>query len=84
MNAKVILLIVILSLFLILTLQNADVAVFNVFFWQIEMSRIVFMYLAGLFGFLLGFILAKMSKKTVHHAPEPPEPHKERSTSGEV
>jgi uncharacterized integral membrane protein len=80
MNAKIILLIVILSIFLILTLQNAEVAVFNIFFWQVEMSRIVFMYLAGLFGFILGFIIAKISRKKTQPAPELQHPQKDEPT----
>jgi uncharacterized integral membrane protein len=83
MNAKIILLIVILSLFLILTLQNAEVAVFNIFFWQVEMSRIVFMYLAGLFGFILGFIIAKIGRKKTQPVSEPQHTQKDEPTIGE-
>jgi uncharacterized integral membrane protein len=61
MNAKIIIIIVVLSLFLILTLQNTDVAFFKVFFWNIEMSRIVFMFISLLIGFIAGFIVAKVT-----------------------
>ena len=71
MNAKIVLIIIVLSLFLILTLQNTDVALFKVFFWDIEMSRIVFMFISLLIGFIAGFVVAKVTG--VQQKQVPPE-----------
>lgn len=63
MNPKIAVIIVILTLFLIITLQNTEVATFNILFWNIDMSRIIFMYLAVVIGFVAGFIVAKFTGK---------------------
>jgi uncharacterized integral membrane protein len=75
MNAKIVIIIVILSLFLILTLQNTDVAFFKVFFWDIEMSRIVFMFISLLIGFIAGFVIAKVTGM------EHKRPHQEKGNA---
>ncbi len=61
MNIKIAFLIIILSLFLIITLQNTEVSTFKIFFWQVDMSHIVFMYLSILIGFVAGFVIAKFT-----------------------
>ncbi len=63
MNAKVILLIAVLTLFLLITLQNTETAEFRMLFWPVSMSRIVIMYICVLIGFIAGFIFAKVSAK---------------------
>lgn len=73
MNAKVVMFIIVITLFLIVTLQNTDVATFTILFWKIDMSRIVFMYLSVLVGFIAGFLVAKLTgvkKEDVEFSPE--------------
>ncbi len=59
MNLKIVLIIIILALFLIVTLQNTEVSLFKVLFWDIEMSRIVFIFIAILVGFIAGYVVGK-------------------------
>ncbi len=61
MNAKIVLIIIILVLFLIITLQNTEVASFKILFWDIEMSRIVFIFIAVLVGFIAGYVVGKVT-----------------------
>jgi len=60
-NKKILLIIIILSLFLIVTLQNTEVAAFKILFWTVDMSRIIFIYLSALIGFITGFVIAKIT-----------------------
>jgi len=60
-NAKILLIIVILSLFLIVTLQNTEVSTFKILFWTVDMSRIIFIYLSVIVGFITGYIIAKIT-----------------------
>jgi uncharacterized integral membrane protein len=63
MNLKIVLVVILVSLFLIITLQNTEMETFTILFWKIDMSRIVFMYLSVLIGFLAGYILAKFTSR---------------------
>jgi uncharacterized integral membrane protein len=63
MNPKIAAIVVILTLFLIITLQNTEVSTFKILFWDIDMSRIVFIYLSVVMGFIAGFIIAKFTVK---------------------
>lgn len=60
-NAKILLIIIMLSLFLIVTLQNTEVSTFKILFWQVDMSRIIFIYLSVIVGFITGYIVAKIT-----------------------
>jgi len=63
MNTKIAIVIVLLVIFLVITLQNTEVSSFQVLIWTIEMSRIIFFFLAGLVGFISGYIVAKFTGK---------------------
>ncbi len=60
-NPKILLIIVILSLFVIVTLQNTEIARFKILFWTVDMSRIIFIYLSVIVGFITGYIIAKIT-----------------------
>lgn len=60
-NPKILLIIVILSLFVIATLQNTEIARFKILFWTVDMSRIIFIYLSVIVGFITGYIVAKIT-----------------------
>ncbi len=60
-NPKILLIIVILSLFVIVTLQNTEIARFKILFWTVDMSRIIFIYLSVIVGFITGYIVAKIT-----------------------
>lgn len=75
MKPKIAGIIILLTLFLIITLQNTQVSTFKILFWDIDMSRIIFMYLAVVIGFVAGFIVSKITgkKKAEPAAVEPEE-----------
>lgn len=48
-------------LFGVLLMQNSEVVSLKLFFWEISMSRIIFFPLLVLIGFVVGFVVAKMT-----------------------
>lgn len=76
MNAKIVIIIIVLVLFLVITLQNTEVAIFKILFWDIEMSRIVFVFLAVLIGFIAGYVIAKTTRRETKPAIEKEKPSK--------
>ena len=48
-------------LFVILLLQNTEVVSLKLFFWEISMSRILFFPVLLLTGFVIGFVVAKIT-----------------------
>ncbi|MBD3225481.1 MAG: DUF1049 domain-containing protein [Caldithrix sp.] len=63
MAPKRIIIIILGILFLTILLQNTQVVTLNLLFWQIGMSRIIFIPLVLLIGIIIGFILGSMRKK---------------------
>lgn len=47
------------GLFVILLIQNSTVMTLKIFFWEVKMSRIIFIILFALFGFAGGLLVAK-------------------------
>lgn len=60
-KAKVITLAVVFGLALIVLLQNTQVVTFRVLFWDLSMSRIIFLPLLVIIGFVIGFFMGKKS-----------------------
>jgi len=56
MRPKVIAMIVVAVLCVIVLVQNIEVVNFNIFFWQIGMSKIIMLFLTLVVGFAIGFI----------------------------
>ncbi|MCF7920647.1 MAG: LapA family protein [Candidatus Cloacimonetes bacterium] len=63
MKAKTIIIIVLVVLFLIILLQNTQVVEMRLLFWTISMSRVILLPLTLLVGFIIGFIVARLTKK---------------------
>ena len=64
MKPKNIIFLIIIVLVLIILIQNTHVITFQLLFWEISMSLIIFMLLIVLIGFALGyFVHAKTKKK---------------------
>jgi uncharacterized integral membrane protein len=63
MKQKIIALIVLVALLVILMFQNTQEVVFRLFFWRIAMSQIIFLPLAVLLGFFLGYAIGRVEKK---------------------
>jgi uncharacterized integral membrane protein len=66
MKPKTIIIIVLLVLLVVILIQNSDTADFYLFFWGIKVSKIILVPLLVLFGFIIGFLVAKLGgqKKT--------------------
>jgi uncharacterized integral membrane protein len=64
MKAKVVILLIIVFLFTVFVSQNTTVITINAFLWTFQMSLIVIMSLTGLFGVLIGFIVASISQSS--------------------
>jgi uncharacterized integral membrane protein len=63
MKAKTWTIIILLSLCVVLLLQNMEVVSFKVFFWDITMSGIIAFPLLVLMGMIIGFTLGKLTGK---------------------
>jgi uncharacterized integral membrane protein len=59
MKAKTWLIVILLFLCAVILVQNMEVVSFKIFFWDVSMSRIIAFPLLVLFGFVLGFAVAK-------------------------
>jgi uncharacterized integral membrane protein len=56
MKPKTILIIVLLLLLGILIIQNTEVAVFQLLFWKVEMSRALLLPIIFITGLIIGFL----------------------------
>jgi len=63
MKFKTIVILILVALFIIILVQNVQVVSLRFLFWDISMSRIIFIPLILIIGFILGFIAAKAKKK---------------------
>lgn len=59
MRPKMIVALVLGTLFLIILLQNTQVASLRLLFWEISMSRIILFPLVLLIGFVIGFFVGR-------------------------
>jgi putative membrane protein len=63
MKVKKIVVIVLLSFIVILLVQNVQIVTLRFLFWKISMSRIIFIPLVLIIGFILGYLFAKTRRK---------------------
>jgi uncharacterized integral membrane protein len=63
MKAKILIVAVLLTLLVILLVQNTQEVVFRIYFWKIGMSQVILVPLAVLVGFLFGYFAAKMGRE---------------------
>ena len=64
MITKMIVAIVMLSLILVIIFQNTQVVTLQLFFWNIEMSRIILIVLTLVIGFVIGYVAAKLTSSS--------------------
>lgn len=64
MKTKTIVILVLIVLALVLVIQNSAMVELRIFFWRIIMSQIIFMVGLLALGFALGFLVAKLGKKS--------------------
>lgn len=63
MKAKIITLMVLVILFTIFVSQNSSDLTINILFWKLELPGILLLLLTGLFGIIIGIILALILSK---------------------
>jgi len=63
MKTKTIILLVSIALLLIILIQNAKVVTFRLLFWKLSMSQIIIFFLVLVLGFIIGYIVAKLTGK---------------------
>ncbi len=61
MKPKTIIILVLIVLAIVIVIQNSEMVTLQLFFWKIMMSRIIFMVGLLVVGFILGFLVAKMT-----------------------
>jgi len=61
MKARTIALLVLIALFVIILIQNTQVVTLRLFFWKIGMSQIILIPLTMIIGFVVGFIVSKVT-----------------------
>jgi uncharacterized integral membrane protein len=63
MKLKTIIILVLIALFVVIAVQNTQAVTIRILFWTISMSRIIFIPLLMLLGFVIGFLVAQAIKK---------------------
>ena len=63
MKPKTIIILILIVLAIVIVIQNSEIVTLQLFFWKIMMSRIIFMVGLLAVGFVLGFLVAKMTQK---------------------
>jgi len=63
MKFKTIVVLAIIVLIVIIFIQNTEVVEFKIFFWKLQMSRIILMPGILLTGFIIGYITAKINRR---------------------
>ena len=63
MRPKFIVVLVLIALFLIILIQNIQVVTLQLFFWKVGMSQIILIPLTMAIGFVVGFVVSKVTGK---------------------
>jgi uncharacterized integral membrane protein len=61
MRPKFIVVVVLIALFLVILIQNIQPVTLRLFFWKVSMSQIILIPLIMAIGFVVGFIVAKVT-----------------------
>ena len=64
MKTKTILVLVFIALFVIILIQNTQVVTLRLFFWKTGISQIILISLTMAIGFVVGYIVAKITGKS--------------------
>jgi len=63
MKPKVIIILILLVLSFIFVIQNTTIVEVQLFFWKISMARIIMLSFLLLVGFIIGYLVAKLSER---------------------
>jgi len=64
MKPKTIIILILIILSSIVLLQNTHQVTFRVLFWEVSISSLILLTFMVLFGFIIGYITAKLEKKS--------------------
>jgi uncharacterized integral membrane protein len=64
MKPMTVVVLVLVALFVIILVQNTQVVTLRLLFWKLGMSQIILVPLTMLIGFIIGFIVAKVTGGT--------------------
>lgn len=64
MKVKLSIAVIAAILILVFLLQNTQVVTLRLYFWKVSMSQIILIPLTAIIGFVLGFIVAKLTGKS--------------------
>lgn len=64
MNFKSITAIILLALFIIISIQNAEVIPIHILFWKAEISKLLIIILTLVIGLLIGMMIPGLLKKS--------------------
>lgn len=64
MKPKTIAILTAAVLLLIILLQNTQIVSIQFLFWELGMSRIIFLPLVMAIGFIIGYVVGRMSRKS--------------------
>lgn len=70
MDWKMIVVFVLIVLFVVITVQNTEVVSFTLLFWQITMSRIVWLLITFVVGVAAGYILSMIRCRSSNSSEE--------------
>ncbi len=63
MKVKAIIITVLMMLLFTIIVQNTEVVSFKLFFWEFSMSRIIWLLLVFVIGFILGYLVRTIREK---------------------
>lgn len=66
MKFKTIIVLIIFILVLVIFIQNTEVVEFKVYFWNLQMSRIILYPGILILGFIIGYIVAKINRHKIY------------------
>ena len=69
MKPKAIIILVLVTLFIIVLIQNTQVVTLRLLFWKVEMSQIVLIPLVLFVGMVVGYLLGTIRKKAARNQP---------------
>lgn len=77
MKFKTILVLLIILLVIIIFVQNTEIVDFQLYFWEISMSRIILLPALLIIGFICGYVVAKLHRHKSNKQSKNPSPSTE-------
>lgn len=62
MNAKTVIILILVAIAIILIFQNTEVVTFKILLWDVTMSRIVWLLIVLVIGFVAGYLAGTLGR----------------------